>query len=198
MMTRADQITEHLADLDANDDIQQALAPGEIVLGTLVGLDAQGRPLVSYPQCKGTDSRPAITTLTLSRADVGRQTALLFANGDLNQPIILGLIYSPLYQLLDNYMTSDQSAVLSADDQDIFDEVSLLPPKEPDSKSMVGDSVRVDGKRVIIEGEKEVVLVCGESSITLQENGKIVIRGKYLLSRASGVNRILGGSVEVN
>ena len=185
-------------ELDVAENLQEALSPGEIVLGTLTGLDAQGRPLVYYPQCKGVESRPAITTLAVSTADVGRQVALLFANGDLHQPVLLGLIYSPLYQLLDSYMTSDNSAALSSGDQEIFEEVSLLPAREPMSLSMVGESVKVDGKRVVIEGEEEVVLRCGESSITLQRNGKIVIRGKYLLSRASGVNRILGGSVEVN
>jgi len=176
------------------------LSPGEIVLGTLIALDAQGRPLVSYPQCADANANalPAITTLAVSQADVGRQVALLFANGDFAQPIMIGLIYSPLYQLLDNFMLSDSAPAQSApqnDDQQVFDEVSLLPQPAPVSAT---ESIRVDGKKVIIEGEEEVVLSCGESSITLNRNGKIVIRGKYLLSRASGVNRILGGSVEVN
>lgn len=58
--------------------------------------------------------------------------------------------------------------------------------------------VRVDGRQLVIEGQDEVVLKCGEASITLSKNGKIALRGKYLLSRASGVNRILGASVQVN
>ncbi len=189
--------TSSSTEADVVEGTQEVLPPGEIVLGTLTGLDAQGRPLVRYPQCPAGESRAAITTVAVSMADVGRQVALLFANGDIHQPVLLGLIYSPLYQLLDNYIASDNPAAAS-DDQEIFEELSLLPAKELEAKSLMADSVKVDGKRVVIEGENEVVLSCGESSITLQRNGKIVIRGKYLLSRASGVNRILGGSVEVN
>lgn len=56
----------------------------------------------------------------------------------------------------------------------------------------------VDGKRVVIEGADEIVLRCGEASITLRRNGKVVIRGTYLESHAAGTNRIKGGSVQIN
>lgn len=184
-----------------DEDLPVALSAGEIVLGSLVAIDAQGLPLVSYPQCPDGIARPAITTAGISQADVGRQVALLFANGDLAKPIMIGLIYSPLYQMLDNFMLSSTSAPASSvnADQQVFEDVSLVSAeKHSVLAGLPTDNVRVDGKRVVIEGEEEVVLMCGESSITLKQNGKIVIRGKYLLSRASGVNRILGGSVEVN
>jgi hypothetical protein len=57
---------------------------------------------------------------------------------------------------------------------------------------------KVDGEQVVIEGKKEIVLKCGKSSITLTRAGKVLIRGAYVLSRSSGVNRIKGGSVQVN
>jgi hypothetical protein len=56
----------------------------------------------------------------------------------------------------------------------------------------------VDGKRVLIEGKDEVVLQCGEASITLRRNGRVVIRGTHLETRASGIHRIRGGKVEIN
>ncbi len=55
-----------------------------------------------------------------------------------------------------------------------------------------------DGERLVFEADKEIVLRCGESSITLTRAGKILIKGAYVLSRSSGVNRILGGSVQIN
>jgi hypothetical protein len=58
--------------------------------------------------------------------------------------------------------------------------------------------LRVDGERVVIEAKREVSLRCGKSSITLCADGKIVIRGTRLLSRASGVNKIKGAAVEIN
>ena len=57
---------------------------------------------------------------------------------------------------------------------------------------------RIDGKRIVITGEEEVELRCGEASITLNKSGKLVIRGAYVETRAKGTNRIKGGSVQIN
>ncbi|MEW5071937.1 hypothetical protein AB1P14_09365, partial [Pseudomonas aeruginosa] len=38
----------------------------------------------------------------------------------------------------------------------------------------------------------------GKASITLTRAGKVIIRGAYLSSRSTGVNRIKGGSVQIN
>lgn len=57
---------------------------------------------------------------------------------------------------------------------------------------------RVDGKRVELEGQDEIVLRCGEASITLRRNGRVVIRGAQVETRAKGLNRIKGGTVAIN
>lgn len=57
---------------------------------------------------------------------------------------------------------------------------------------------RVDGRRIELEGREEISLRCGEATITLRRNGRIVIRGVQVETRASGVNRIRGGSVAIN
>jgi hypothetical protein len=41
-------------------------------------------------------------------------------------------------------------------------------------------------------------LRCGKSSITLTRAGKVLIEGEYISSRSSGVNRIKGGSIQLN
>jgi hypothetical protein len=56
----------------------------------------------------------------------------------------------------------------------------------------------VDGERVLITADREIVLRCGEASITLTRAGKVLIRGTYVLSRSSGANRIKGAVVEIN
>jgi hypothetical protein len=56
----------------------------------------------------------------------------------------------------------------------------------------------VDGKRVLIDAKDEVVIRCGKASITLRRNGRVVIRGTFVETRAEGVNRIKGGSVQIN
>jgi hypothetical protein len=57
---------------------------------------------------------------------------------------------------------------------------------------------RVDGQRVVIEGKDEIELRCGSASIVLRRNGRVVIRGLEVETRARGVNRIRGGSVRIN
>ena len=59
-------------------------------------------------------------------------------------------------------------------------------------------NVQLDGKRMTFCAEQEIVLRCGEASITLTRAGKVIIRGEYLLSRSTGTNRIKGGSVQIN
>ena len=59
-------------------------------------------------------------------------------------------------------------------------------------------SVSLDGEQITFTARNEIVLRCGKASITLTRAGKVLIRGAYLLSRSSGVNRIKGGSVQIN
>jgi hypothetical protein len=58
--------------------------------------------------------------------------------------------------------------------------------------------VDVDGERLIVSAKDQVVIRCGKASITLTKAGKVLIQGIYVLSRSSGVNRIKGGSVQLN
>ena len=49
--------------------------------------------------------------------------------------------------------------------------------------------VQSDGERLIVSAKEELVLRCGDASITLTKEGKVLLRGKYLSTHASGVNR---------
>jgi hypothetical protein len=152
-----------------------SVAPGEIVLGMLTAFDS-GSPLVSYMH-SGYSQRVAVSAVALSPRDIGRQVALSFVSGDLQKPMVVGLIHGNHGELLDD---------------------CALTPTESVVESAAVHTFRVDGKKVVVTGDEEIVLQCGESSITLTKGGKIEIRGKYLVSRSTGVNRILGASVNVN
>ncbi len=52
--------------------------------------------------------------------------------------------------------------------------------------------------RLVVSAKERLVLRCGKASITLTAAGKILVEGSYVSTRASGVNRIWGGSVEIN
>jgi hypothetical protein len=58
--------------------------------------------------------------------------------------------------------------------------------------------VDADGERLIVTAKHELTLRCGKASITLTQAGKVLINGTYVSSRSSGVNRIKGGSVQIN
>ena len=160
-----------------------AVAPGEIIIGAIAGIDSQGQPLVDFPENPSGRMLVAMSTVSVTAMHVGRNVALLFAKGDPQSPVIMGLIHSPLHDLIVAYDAKNHE-----------------PPTEESSASpaLNVDDVTIDGKRIVLEGREEVVIKCGEASITLTKAGKILIRGNYVLNRASGVNRILGGSVQVN
>jgi hypothetical protein len=73
-------------------------------------------------------------------------------------------------------------------------------PAAPPERAKRGAQIeaRLDGKRIVLEAHDEIVLRCGEASITLRRDGRLVVRGAYVETRASGVNRIKGGAVKIN
>jgi hypothetical protein len=150
-------------------------------LGWLVGSDAEGHFLVDY---EGNRAGPLVArrTITLKPEELRdaiatrRRAVLLFENGDPRLPLVVGMeqVQSP---------TPLTDAVLEA---------SLPAPAQQPTEA------HVDGKRVVIEGKDEIVLQCGQASITLRRNGKVIIKGTYVESHATGTQRIKGGSVQIN
>lgn len=51
---------------------------------------------------------------------------------------------------------------------------------------------------LVLEAKQSLTLRVGEGSITIHEDGKILIKGKDLVSHAQRMNRIKGGSVSIN
>ena len=73
--------------------------------------------------------------------------------------------------------------------------VDALPmqqePSPPSGPPAVPDEL-------VLEAGRQVTIRCGKASITLYANGKIALRGEYILSDAEGVVRIAGGRIELN
>lgn len=76
--------------------------------------------------------------------------------------------------------------------------VGLVATPAPTKTAPKTVEVTVDGKRITLRAENEINLQCGEASITLTREGKVLIKGTYLLSKSTGSNRIKGGSVQLN
>src|SRR5487761_30448 len=162
--------------LRATSSRARAAGPAS-VLGRIVAVEAAGTVSVVVPGV--TEARPARLAASLTRdellaaRDAGSCAVLVFENGDPALPIIVGLVQTA---------GSPADAVHNDDG-----------PQAP--QVLEAD---VDGKRVRITAQDEIVLECGSASITLRRNGRVVVRGTYVESYSDGTNRIKGGQVRIN
>jgi len=78
--------------------------------------------------------------------------------------------------------------------------IGILQPSPSATSNEIRPTMaaEVDGERLVFTAKEEIVLQCGQASLTLTKAGKVIIRGAYLLSRSTGVNRIQGGSIQLN
>jgi hypothetical protein len=179
-----------MKEFDQTSERSSAAAVLSLAGGVVVGwLDASSTPerlSVDHPGSRlgPTAARAtiAISPAQLARAIAARQGALLvFENGDPALPIVIGLIQSP--------EASAFEALLDAP-RDVSRDISRSASPER--------GARLDGVSVVVEGEREVVLRCGEASLTLRRDGKTIIRGTYVETHSKGINRIKGGAVKIN
>ena len=100
------------------------------------------------------------------------------------------------------------SAVRSLANDDIGAEIALVfvdaDPKRPivigklEHPSRPSPTETKTKRELVLEAERELTIRCGKSSIKLTHDGRLELRGKYLLSRASSVNRVRGGVIQLN
>ncbi len=111
----------------------------------------------------------SIDRYTLAKQEsLGRQVLVVFENGDPNLPIITGVMES------------------------VIDDIITMEIADKPSEAMV------DNNKIVFEANEEIVLKCGKSSIKINKQGKIVIKGTELISRASGNNKIKGSNIQLN
>jgi hypothetical protein len=149
---------------------------GAVCIGRIVEVTGEGHALVDFPLNQAGPIHARSVIYAPSRVEPqtreGIPVLLAFENGDPSLPIIIGIIQQELCN------TSSQT-------QEAFSESR---PKE----------AVLDGKRVVFDAKEEIVLRCGRSSITLRKDGKIVVKGAQIVSRASGVNKLKGAAVMIN
>jgi Domain of unknown function (DUF6484) len=137
------------------------------LLGRLHGFDLLDQPLISGLSTAPGQVMPARSTVPLTRRMLGHDVLVQFEAGDVQLPIITGVVQK----------------------------VALRD--EPTTAPTIATAL-VDGERHVIEAEREIVLRCGDASITLTRAGKVIIKGHYILSRASGYNKIKGAAIDIN
>ena len=146
-------------------------------IGRIAAIDAHGAITVELLPSRRTSIAKlavAVDSEQLQHALHSQQpVVVVFENGDLVHPIIVGFIAAPtpLMQPEPLAQVDEASQIIEAD---------------------------VDGKRVRIVAKDEIVFECGAASITLRRNGRVIIRGTHVESYSDGTNRIKGGQVRIN
>jgi hypothetical protein len=145
-------------------------------VGRIVRLTVEGQALVDFPgnPLGAIAARSVVSAASSSgnHCELNVPVLLVFENGDPTLPVIVGFV---------------------------CDSIRASPPEQ----SMILDTARfpdivVDGKTVVFEASAEIILRCGKSSVTLRNDGRIVIKGSEIVSRSSGVQKIKGASVRLN
>lgn len=137
-----------------------------IIIGLFIGTNDVGEALVAFADNPKETAMPARSTIEVSNSDIGKDVALMFENGDLKCPLIIGFIQKSGHT--------------------------------QNEKQRQEYSVSLDDEEIILSAKKNITLKCGKSSITLTSAGKILIKGTYLSNSSTGVNRIRGGSIQLN
>lgn len=71
-------------------------------------------------------------------------------------------------------------------------------PSSPPVQPTATRDMLVQGRRVTLEAGDELTLRCGQASLTLDADGRIVIKGVEIASRALRNHKIKGGTVNIN
>ena len=143
-------------------------------VGKVVAVDSDGTLLVRIPGA-GLEPRAAKVSGSMLRSRdhlPGKEVLIVFENGDPALPIACDTVHGRLSPSVEEAQSATES----------------LKPEE----------VVIDGERIIFDAKKEIVLRCGDSTLTLTADGKIVVRGSDLLSRSSGPVRIRGAYLLLN
>jgi hypothetical protein len=148
-----------------------------LLMGQIVQLTHEGRALVDFDgAAQPVEAASALGDSAVAGVNLVGLPVLLWIDPASNSPVILGIVRDRV--------------------------VADRPASEKHSKRRTTKpealQVQVDGERLVLEAKQQIELRCGESSITLRKDGKILIKGADLVSRASRSNRIKGASVEIN
>ena len=134
-----------------------------------------GRVRVTFEGCSQPQEARVSATLqnaTLAAATRdGADVLLLFEDGDPGRPVVLAILRSDT-PLVDDLLTA-----------------------APQPRS---DVAALEGPRVVVQGQEEVVVRCGKASLTLRRDGQVMLRGVTVVSQAEQVQKIRGGKVQIN
>ena len=116
------------------------------------------------------------------------------------QPGTAALTARATVDLHASHVGSEVVLVLDAGDPARPIILGVLRARDPNALEARPGNVEVDadGERMIVSASEQLVLRCGRATLTLTKAGKIIIEGTYISSRSTGVQKIKGGSIQLN
>ena len=167
------------------------------------------------------DSVEALSTRFFSEHDVGKKVACMPIAGS-DRVMLMGFMpedetagISPQSTILDELLSTTQetqetqnshnqanSSVSPGEeghkDAPVFDspDSAIEPSDEANNITVIADGK--EAEHLLLRAETAITIQAGESSITLNSDGRVRINGRYINSRASHTQRISGGAVKIN
>jgi phage gp45-like len=111
----------------------------------------------------------SVSRAELQRAAAGREVLVLCEGGDPARPVIIGLLEDPAEAIL--ALAAGEEHTLTAEGA---------------------------AEHQVFRATGSITLVCGEASLTLHADGRVVTRGVNVVSVASEQQRIQGAVVRIN
>jgi len=150
-------------------------------------------------------SPPPLTVMPSAAPVIGRLQGFNL----LEQPLIAGLLTNQGQVLSARTTVPLRRSMVGRDVVVLFESgnaqlpiiMGVIEPRalaECETTPEPGVAIQADGEQHHITAEREIVLRCGEASITLTRAGKVIIKGNYILSRSTGYNKIKGAAIDIN
>ena len=152
---------------------------GITVTAIIRGFDCNEIPMISTPEKPNRLVKVGRTLVAVGDHMIGQEVLVLFEGGDIESAVILGVIK--------NCAKSRQGDPVPA---------GVVLNEHRRSLSLL--DVEHSENSVEINASQKIVFRCGASSITLQADGRVIVRGDDVLIRSVGLNRIKGASVQIN
>jgi hypothetical protein len=170
-----------------------------------LGVSLPARVEFEQPACfveaDGSDDRPDRDSPSVPETAACPAVGLLFGLDDHGVPLVS-------FDGVPGGMPVPSRSVVPLSSADVGRDVVLLFERGDSARPLVMGVLRaprpepvhteIDGEKLVFTADREIVLRCGEASLTLTRAGKVLIQGTYILTRSSGANRIKGAVVEIN
>ncbi|MFT5717161.1 MAG: hypothetical protein ACI9T7_001347 [Oleiphilaceae bacterium] len=160
---------------------------GSLLVGKVVSVNDHGNPMIAYDETTQIQPIEALTTVPINEVSVGKDVAISFAQNQGGVPIVMGVIRRILDDVISQQVHDfSSSAAVQGEESNQLNAAVVKP------------EIIVDGNKLELSAADEITLRCGKSSITLNKNGKILIKGEHMLNRTSGSYKIKSGSIQLN